>query len=98
VTIGNGTKGIQITLYPNPVTEGKLNIQLANLTTGKYLVSLYTVGGQKVFDKKVVITQSNSQISELLMLGNKLAQGNYQLRIANENGDVVKKASVVILR
>ncbi len=98
VTLGADTKDVQITMYPNPVEDGKLHLQLSNLTPGIYSVSIYSVNGQLVYQKKITISQANSIQQELLLLGNKLAQGSYQIQIADANGVVVKKAAVVIAR
>ena len=94
-TIGNAGTGIQITLYPNPVRDGKANLILTNLTKGAYLVSVYTASGQTLYEKKVTIAQAGATQSEQLLLGNGIAQGSYQLRVSDEKGTEIKSITLM---
>ena len=98
VTIGNTGTGIQITLYPNPVREGKTNLNLTNLKEGAYLVSVFSGSGQTVYQKKVYITLAGTTQTEPLLLGNRLAQGSYQMRVADSNGKVVFTDKLIVGR
>jgi hypothetical protein len=98
VTIGEGKKDAEIIVYPNPVKEGKLQLQLYNLKEGTYEVSLYSAAGQSVYEKKITITQENSLQTEHLFLGNRLAQGNYQMRVSDSKGTVVKEINIMIAK
>ena len=98
VTIGNTGSGIQITLYPNPVREGKTNLNLTNLEEGTYLVSVFSGSGQTVYQKKVYITLAGTTQTEPLLLGNRLAQGSYQIRVADSKGKVVFTDKLIVGR
>ena len=98
VTIGNTGSGIQITLYPNPVREGKTNLSLTNLEEGTYLVSVFSGSGQTVYQKKVYITLAGTTQAEPLLLGNRLAQGSYQIRVADSKGKVAFTDKLIVGR
>ncbi len=98
VTMGEEKRDIQITIYPNPVKEGKVNLQLSNLSEGRYLVSLYSAGGQNVYNRKITISPGSSVQSEQLITGNQLAQGSYLLKLTDSKGISVYETKVIIER
>ncbi len=98
ITFGEKEKNMHIAVYPNPVTDGKLNLQLSNLTPGKYLANLYSMSGQPIYQHTIVISQPNSTQNEQLLPGNTVAQGYYQLRITDNKGTVIKQTNVAIIR
>ena len=98
VTIGNAGTGIQIALYPNPVREGKANLQLTNLEEGTYLVGVYSGSGQTIYQKKITITIGGTTQTEPLLLGKGLAQGSYQMRVADNKGTVLFTDKLIVGR
>ena len=98
VTIGNAGTGIQIALYPNPVREGKANLQLTNLEEGTYLVGVYSGSGQTIYQKKITITTGGTTQTEPLLLGKGLAQGSYQMRVADNKGTVLFTDKLIVGR
>ncbi len=98
VTMGEEKRDIQITIYPNPVKEGKVNLQLSNLSEGRYLVSLYSAGGQNVYNRKIAISPGSSVQSEQLITGNQLAQGSYLLKLTDSKGISVYETKLVVAK
>ena len=71
----------KFTLYPNPVSNGKLYI--SSPSSSQKQVSIYSILGQKVLDTK---TTNNAEINV-----SKLAKGNYILKITEDGKSETKK-------
>ena len=71
----------QCTVYPNPVSNGKLYISSPN--SSQKQVAVYSILGQKVLDAK---TTNNAEINV-----SKLAKGNYILKITEDGKSDAKK-------
>ena len=69
-----------ITVFPNPVTNQKLNLQLDGLSVGQYTINIYTINGQKV--SSTPINMTSSSLSQTLTLPN-IKAGIYQLELTN---------------
>jgi hypothetical protein len=85
VLIGKGSQGIII--YPNPVIDGVISIQLNNMPGGKYAVKLLNNLGQKVFDKIINHTQGSS--TELITIDKNMPHGVYQLEIIKPDSEII---------
>jgi len=77
----NGGK-TSVTVMPNPVPNKMVNLQLNNLTAGKYNVVLYNSAGQKVFNK--TIEHSGGSASQSLTFPSGIAKGIYVLKVFNQ--------------
>ena len=69
----------EIIVYPNPVTDGRINLQLNNMPAGSYGLKLFNAAGQVVFSKQVMHQQGSSSESIYSKAG--LAKGIYQLEV-----------------
>ncbi len=100
VTVSFGTESSQmlVTVYPNPVTDGKVNVQLGNLPAGNYSLRLYGAGGQRMVNQKLVIGQSNGVQSCQLRPVGVLAAGSYTLHVADAKGKTVTTVAVIVAR
>ncbi len=78
VSVNRGMMKQVISIYPNPVTGGLINLQLTNQPKGVYLVRLLNNFGQVVLTKKADHAEGSS--TEVLQTGN-LQKGNYFLEI-----------------
>ena len=87
VELGWATLGLpqvsksQCTVYPNPVSNGKLYI--SSPSNSQKQVAIYSILGQKVLDIK---TTNNAEINV-----SKLAKGNYILKITEDGKSDAKK-------
>ena len=79
VYMGKGKSGISI--YPNPVTDGIIHLQMNNMAKGIYSARLVNAVGQVIATK--VIDHAEGSSSEMISAGREIAKGNYQLEIVN---------------
>jgi hypothetical protein len=84
VLVGNIKQ--EITIYPNPVTDGMIHLQLVNQPQGKYLLRLLNKLGQTIVQKQVTHAGGNS--TQLLKWDYNLAHGMYQLEVTRPDGSV----------
>jgi len=77
VTISKGKPSISI--YPNPVRDGIVNMSLNNMPAGIYFIKMYNAIGQVVYTKQ--ITHAGGNAAETIRLEKKLARGIYQLKV-----------------
>jgi len=66
-------------LFPNPLTNNILSIQLTNALEGKYLLSIYNLLGQKVNEQ--IIRHSGGSGSYAFTIYNTMASGIYTVSI-----------------
>ncbi|HEX8313591.1 MAG TPA: T9SS type A sorting domain-containing protein, partial [Flavisolibacter sp.] len=81
VTVNAGKQGM--TVFPNPVKDQRINIEMTGIEKGEYKVLLFNFIGQEV--AKHVIQHDGSASRQIIQLTKKLVQGLYHLRIQNEN-------------
>jgi hypothetical protein len=77
VLIGNGKSAISI--YPNPITNGVINLHFINQPAGRYVIRLMNQLGQVIVSKQV--ERMNGSNTELINWNYNLAHGIYQLEI-----------------
>ncbi len=70
-----------VTVFPNPVINKTLNLQIDGMTEGQYTVNIYNINGQKV--SSTPINMTNSSLSQTLTLPNTAKAGIYQLELTN---------------
>ena len=82
-----------ITIYPNPIKEGKINIQMGNQPTGNYQLSITNNNGQVIYTGTV---QNNSRKSNFLInLNSKTAKGIYNLQIVTPDNKISSQKLIV---
>jgi hypothetical protein len=82
--IATTKKLMAIELYPNPVSEGVINISMHQQKEGSYTVSIVNALGAEI-QKENWHHSNGDQIHSINV--NKLASGIYYLKISNEFGD-----------
>ncbi|MDQ6812925.1 MAG: T9SS type A sorting domain-containing protein [Bacteroidota bacterium] len=92
IQVNNGAGRTDVRILPNPVRGGILNLQLLNISSGKYAVSLYGNGGQKVFARSLDV--SSGSLTETINLPQTLTPGIYFLQFTN--GDMRINREVVV--
>jgi hypothetical protein len=75
-----------IIIYPNPITDGMIHLQLMNMPEGKYKIRLLNKLGQLIVQKQ--ITHAGGNATELIKWDYNLAHGMYQLEVTNPDGTV----------
>lgn len=75
-----------INIYPNPITDGIIHLQLKNQPEGKYGIRLLNHLGQLVVAKKIEFAGGNG--SEDVKWNYNLPHGIYQLEVTKPDGNV----------
>jgi uncharacterized repeat protein (TIGR01451 family) len=75
-----------ITIYPNPILNGMINLNFTNQPKGIYHASVINSSGQVIISKTFVHKEGSN--TEILTLGNALSHGIYQLKITLPASDV----------
>ena len=82
-----------ISIYPNPIKEGKINIQMGNQPSGTYLLSIINNNGQVIYTGTI---QNNSNKSNFLInLNTKAAKGIYNLQITTPQNKISTQKLIV---
>ena len=76
----------KITVYPNPIINGVVNVHLINQPTGKYKIRLLNPVGQVIVNKIVTHGQGNSIYP--IDWDYKLARGMYKIEVTKPDGGV----------
>jgi hypothetical protein len=82
----------ELTIAPNPVKGGQLNLQLSSLTKGNYSLKLYNNVGQMVFNSQ--LSTEGGSISQSFSLPSAIRPGIYNLQVTG--GDVKLNKRVVV--
>jgi hypothetical protein len=92
--INGGGLTQEILVFPNPVSDKKVNILITAVSSGKYQLNLYNSAGSRIVLPSMQVTAGqNSQTIELPVT---LATGIYRLKITSpENISVVKTLNVL---
>lgn len=86
VKVFMGKASGDITVYPNPIVNGNVNLQLTNQPAGIYNVRLLNPLGQVVLSKQITHTEGSS--TETIKWNYNFARGVYQLEINRPVGEV----------
>lgn len=92
VKTGASLKAQELTIAPNPVRNGQLNLQMANFSKGQYTVNIYNNASQKVFTK--TLANDGGTTSQLVQLPATLKNGVYNLQLL---GDAVKMTKRLVV-
>jgi len=79
-----GSDRPQISVYPNPVVNGIINLQLNNQPQGNYGMRLLNKSGQTIMQKQIQHTGGSS--TETISLDKYLPRGMYQLEVTKPDG------------
>lgn len=82
-----------ITVYPNPVTDKKINITFRNQPAGNYTVQLTNKAGQLIYQTGFYVDQPN--YVGTINTGNIISAGTYQVAIINEDGTRMTEQIIV---
>ena len=88
---GETVQETRLAVYPNPVTNGVVNLLLDNYTPGKYQAKLIDVSGKQITAKSFTINSKSH--TEPFNLSPSIAKGNYLIQIydqSTKNAGVVK--------
>lgn len=75
-----------ITIYPNPVKDGMINLQMINQPAGIYFIHITNHLGQSILSKSIKHYEGSG--SETIQLPKNLSHGVYQVNITKNNAAV----------
>ena len=75
-----------ISIYPNPITDGMIHLQFLNQPQGKYGIRLLNKLGQLIMSREINRADGNG--TEIIKWDFNLAHGMYQLQVINPHGEV----------
>ena len=75
-----------ITIYPNPITDGMIHLQFLNQPEGKYGIRLLNKLGQIIVLRQISHAEGSS--TELIKWDFNLAHGMYQLEVVKPDGSI----------
>lgn len=90
--VSNGTAK-SISVYPNPVTGGIVNISFKNEPAGNYRVMLYTMKGQPLFTK--TMSHAGGNAAQSLLIGKGIANGSYKLAVIHPDNTRTEQTIIV---
>jgi hypothetical protein len=76
-----------IKVYPNPVVNGRINVQMVNQPAGNYTFRLIDDLGQVMFTKDIVHMKGSN--SEVINAGKNLVNNNYRLEVTKPDNSKV---------
>lgn len=87
----NNTKEGTISVYPNPVRDSRVNLNMSDIEKGNYNLVIYSIDGKQIISK--AISFNGGTANEVITLPNGTAKGVYQLQL---NGDKTYGYKVVV--
>lgn len=71
----------ELTIYPNPVKDNKINISLPSLDMGAFTVQIFNLQGQLVY--KELFNHTGGILNKTISINKKLNSGMYSLEVIN---------------
>jgi hypothetical protein len=78
-----------LALFPNPVENSRLSIQVSNISKGQYKLAIWNVYGRFVYSQ--VLNHSGGAISQIIQLPPDVPPGMYSLTITGNGNKLVKQ-------
>lgn len=81
VKVNTGAAAADMLVFPNPVTEKQLSLQLTGLAKGVYTLNVINTQGQQVYTRQISYQGGNS--SEVILLPASLKTGVYTMQLVS---------------
>ncbi|HEX8331463.1 MAG TPA: T9SS type A sorting domain-containing protein, partial [Segetibacter sp.] len=78
-----------ITIYPNPLVNNTISLQLTNIKKGKYTITLMNKLGQLLYRSRVDLEGGSS--THTLRINSSFPKGIYHLQVSGEDVKIVKR-------
>lgn len=91
VNFGKGTPSVGI--FPNPIQNNTIQLQMTNAWVGQYSVRLINSNGQTLHNS--LITTTNGNATSAITIPQTLAKGVYQVEVKGANGFVMMQQVLV---
>jgi hypothetical protein len=94
VNLKIGGKISEYSVYPNPVSDGWINVQMNNVDKGVYTIKFFNSIGQEVAAKN--IDYLGGSASQTVCAAKNLAKGMYTIQIINSKKYIVNTQKIVV--
>ena len=78
----------ELSVFPNPVNNGKINVQVSGVAKGDYKVNIYAITGALVYTTSIF--SEGTSVSKTIDLPTTVKNGTYTIEIANGNFKSIK--------
>lgn len=83
-----------ISVYPNPVTNGYFRVVFNNQPTGKYQLQLFDVSGKMISSKEVVV--ENKMQTEEFRLPSFITKGSYVVKVVGQTNNTTLTSQITV--
>jgi hypothetical protein len=84
----------KLTVYPNPVTNGVVNLSFADYAPGRYEIQVFDLNG-KILQTRGININAKSQLQEI-KLSSLMAKGNYLIKVVGESGKLFNVEKLIV--
>lgn len=92
VRVNTARSQAEVSVAPNPVKSGQLNLQFSSLTKGSYTVNLFNNVGQLVFTSQ--LSADGGSVSKSFILPSTVKSGVYNLQVTGSDVKLNKRVVV----
>lgn len=85
VKVSLDKKSETISVYPNPVVDGVIGLQLSNQQKGLYTIRLFNSNGEVILHKEIIYPRGSS--AQTIVPAQKLLRGVYSLEVTKPGND-----------
>jgi hypothetical protein len=90
--VNNANGKAAFSVYPNPVTDRNINLQISNLSTGTYTLNIFNNLGQQVSSKS--ISYLGGYLNQTISLPQSIKAGLYSLVLTGEGTSLMQRVIV----
>ncbi len=87
---------VEMKAYPNPVQGENFTLSVNNLAAGRYTISLYSPEGKMLQTQEA--DHKGGALSQSVNIPKGWVNGQYQVSISNEKGEIIKTVPVILGR
>jgi hypothetical protein len=93
ISVKNSAAGnVSMSVTPNPVTNGTINVSLNGLKPGQYKLAIFHNNGYRVFEKNITVTSEYVSAEQITL--KYTATGNYYIIVHGSGVKIVKNIVV----
>ena len=81
-------------IFPNPVTERKINLAFNNMEPGTYKIIIVNMAGQELQASYMQVMGLTTD-KKVIMLDHTIAAGTYQVNLVKPGGEIIIKTILV---
>ncbi len=87
---------VELKAYPNPVQSSSFTLSVNSLAAGRYTISMYSPAGKMLQTQEA--DHKGGALSQSVNIPKGWVNGQYQVSISNEKGEIIKTVPVILGR